>query len=109
GSPANNGDISYTANFLAPPQSTGKFIVHAASPGYTPQPGDVALHSSLGNAWFHTNLVVAVSGSKVTFIGGDQGVNHYPDNTVSTYSESISAPINTDSVFDYVSPVGGTQ
>jgi hypothetical protein len=107
GSYGKNWDVSYTANFLVPPQYSTKFVVHAAA-GYTPQPGDVALHSTTANPWYHVNIVVGVSGSKITLIGGNQSAPddtepYYIHSKVSTYSITSSTG---DDIVDYVSPIG---
>lgn len=98
-------DIAYTGSFMVPPQDGSKFVVHPAS-GYTPQPGDIALHSDPGNLWYHTNIVAAVNGPQITLIGGNQsaadgGGEYYSRSKVSSYPISGSTD---DSIVYYISP-----
>ncbi|HET8991640.1 MAG TPA: CHAP domain-containing protein [Candidatus Saccharimonadales bacterium] len=73
--------VSYVPNLYIPPQDSTKFTYHALGTGYTPQPGDLDLHGS-----GHVNIVVAVHGSEVTLIGGDQGSTSYTVNSVTEYT-----------------------
>jgi hypothetical protein len=52
----------------------GGWHYHSSS-GYTPKPGDLAIHK--GGGVSHINMVVNVSGTTVTEIGGDQGHGPY--------------------------------
>ncbi len=98
GSPTNSWNISWVPYFLTPPQDSSKFTYHSLASGYTPQPGDLAIH---GNA--HVNIVIAVSGRSLTLIGGDQSNGSYPINIVSEYS-NISPGSDDPPITGYVSP-----
>ena len=71
--------------------------------GYTPQPGDLAIHSGQ-----HVNIVVGVNGNTVTLIGGDQGGGPYGGPTsasvVSTEIVNSFAGSPSDPITGYVSP-----
>ena len=93
-----NWNIPAVVNIQAVGQAGGKFTWHPVG-GYTPQPGDLAIHGGQ-----HVNIVVAVSGKNMTLIGGDQGPGPYPGGSyVSQYSEPISAGPG-DGITGYVSP-----
>lgn len=78
-------------------QQTDKFTFHSPN-GYTPVPGDLAIHG--GN---HVNIVVAtLPGGSFTLIGGDQGPGPYPGGSyVSQYSTTSAA---SDGITLFVSP-----
>jgi hypothetical protein len=100
-SPSNSWSISYVPDFLAPPQDTSKFTYHAIGSGYTPQPGDLAIHGSQ-----HVNIVISVSGGTLTLIGGDQepfSGSSFPTNIVSEYSE-VDPASDDPPITGYVSP-----
>jgi len=86
--------------------SGGRFSYHAASSGYTPQPGDLAIHydATQANPYYHINIVVAVSGSGITLVGGDQGSDNIEINNVSKYPDTTAALISADNIKGYVSP-----
>lgn len=78
-------------------QQNHNFHWHVAS-GYTPQPGDIAIHND-GTQNYHANIVVGVAGSQVTLIGGNQGSNNYTKSKVSKDVSSVGGGIA-----GYVSP-----
>jgi hypothetical protein len=86
GSLTGNWNVDAVVNMLIPPQSASKFTFHSLKDGYTPVPGDLAIHEDVGTNQHHVNIVVAVSGSTVTLVGGDQGPGPYNNNSVSEYS-----------------------
>ncbi len=91
-------DIPYVGNLVVPPQDASKFTYHSVASGYTPQPGDLAIH---GNQ--HVNIVIKVSGSTITMIGGDQGTPNFQNNFVSEYS--VNSPASDPvPITGYVSP-----
>ena len=94
-SPTNNWNISYVPNLKAPPQDTTKFTYHDVA-GYTPQPGDLAIHGD-----HHVNIVVGVSGSQITLIGGNQSSYDLEQSSVSTYQTDFT---DGGDVTGYVSP-----
>jgi len=106
GSPTNNWNISYVGNLLIPPQNGSKFVYHA-SVGYTPQPGDIALHYSTqySPAYYHTNIVISANSGQILLIGGDQhpssGGGSAETNVVST--ETINSAAD-DNIIGYVGP-----
>jgi hypothetical protein len=90
-------DISYVPNIQAVGEQNQNFHWHSDTSGYTPVPGDLAIHGI-----DHVNIVISVVGSTVTFIGGDQGNGPYPGG-------SIVSQVNTDGFYSsgitgYVSP-----
>lgn len=96
GSPTSNWNVSYVPNLLVPPQDGTKFQVHPVS-GYTPQPGDLAIHGD-----HHVNIVASVSGSQIYVIGGNQGANDQNQSKVTKYG-----PIDFSDggeITNYVSP-----
>ncbi len=75
---------------------------HTNGDGYTPQPGDIAVYGG-----GHTNILVSVSGTTTTYIGGDQDAGADPANypgksKVSTetgsgyYSNGITGYVSLD-------------
>lgn len=84
GSQTNNWNISYTGDLTVPPQDSTKFSFHSVS-GYRPQLGDMAVHGT-----HHVNIVVGVSGSTITLVGGNQGSNDYNQSVVSSYQTDFS-------------------
>jgi hypothetical protein len=98
GSNGPSWDISLVSNLDVPPQSGSQFTFHSLASGYTPQPGDLAIHGG-----GHVNIVVAVSGSTITLIGGDQGGENFPDNVVSEYSTNDPTG-DIPPITGYVSP-----
>ncbi len=75
-------NISYVPNIQAI-GGTGGFVWHPAGSGYTPVPGDLAIHGSA-----HVNIYVSYANGQATYIGGDQG-NNGPYGTEDPPSESI--------------------
>lgn len=68
------------------------------SSGYTPRPGDLAIHTS-GSDNYHVNIVVGVSGNQVTLVGGNQSSNDFNQSVVSKDQSSFGGSIS-----GYVSP-----
>lgn len=93
------------------------FHWHAAA-GYTPVPGDLAIHATLHppdkthpKAYFvdsHVNIVVDVTGGQIQFIGGDQGSGPWggPASASVVSLAKASSPIGSpsDRIISYVSP-----
>lgn len=52
----------------------GSFQWHPASSGYTPQPGDIAIHG-VGTDYEHTSIYIGTTGGVSEYIAGDE----YPD------------------------------
>lgn len=77
----------------------GRWTYHAIS-GYTPVPGDLAIHYEAGNAlpYIHVNMVVSVSKGVPTLIGGDEVGPSFPDGSV------VAEDNYTSDVIGYVSP-----
>ncbi len=73
--------------------------------GYTPKPGDLAIHKNAANSVSHVNMVISVSGTVISLIGGDQGSGPYGgDNSASILSQ-VTQQSSTDSdTIGYVSP-----
>jgi lysozyme family protein len=94
-SPTNNWNVSYVPNLLAPPQDISKFTTHSVN-GYRPQPGDLAIHGDR-----HVNIVVGVSGSTMTLIGGNQGADDFNQSSVTTYQTNFS---DGGDITNFVSP-----
>ncbi len=77
------------------------FHYHAIG-GYTPRPGDIAIHL-IGEQ--HVNIVISVSGNTLTLIGGDQGGPNYGGpNSTSSVSEYTKTGFDSDGIVGYVSP-----
>ncbi len=94
-SPSNNWRVSYVPNLLAPPQDTSKFTTHGVN-GYTPQPGDLAIHGDR-----HVNIVVGVKGNQMTLIGGNQGSNDFEQSSVTLYQTDFT---DGGDITNFVSP-----
>jgi hypothetical protein len=77
------------------------FHFHPAA-GYTPKPGDIAIHK-IGRS--HTNIVVDVTGNRITLIGGDQGPGPYGGpNSNSIVSQVYQEGPTLGGTNGYVSP-----
>jgi hypothetical protein len=93
--------------------ATPPFQWHPAG-SYTPQPGDLVIHNTDVDGQYiadgHVNIVVAVSGTKLTMIGGDQAdskaSSSYNQTIVSEYSINSFTydTYNNASIDGYVSP-----
>lgn len=78
-----------------------KFHYHPSG-GYTPKPGDMAIHYTSAQQYYHVNMVDSVSTGKIVLIGGDQhGGGSAETNVVN--NEIISSP-NDDNIIGYVGP-----
>ncbi len=62
-------------------EANQRFHWHDKS-GYIPKPGDLAIHND-GKTDYHVNIVVGISGNRVTLIGGNQGSNDFAQSKVS--------------------------
>jgi hypothetical protein len=89
-------NIAYVPNIQAVGQENKNFHWHPES-SYTPKPGDLAIHGS-----GHVNVVEKVSGSSVTYIGGDQGHPDFPGGSI--VSEGTINGFHSDGVTGFVSP-----
>ncbi len=79
-----------------------RFHFHPAA-GYSPKPGDIVIHKEGGTS--HTNIVVAVSGTTITMIGGDQGSGPYGGpNSKSVVSQVIQKGVAAGDTTGYVTP-----
>lgn len=97
------GNVPAVVTIKAIGQAGGKFTYHDAV-GYTPRPGDIAIH--LGGDSSHVNFVVGVSGNQITTIGGNQGGDGTQGsfyNTSSVTQYTMSSP-TANNVTGYVSP-----
>lgn len=77
------------------------------SNSYTPQPGDLAIHSTSSNAYYHVNIVVDVNitSKTITLIGGDQGSGPYGGNaSQSVVSTETVTGYSSGDITGYVSP-----
>ncbi len=101
--PDPNWDIPGVLGVQAIGQENGNFSFTNAK-NFIPQPGDIAIHNANGEQ--HTNIVVGVSGQKVTMIGGDQsngaGTGPYPGGSIVSYD--ISNSPYSDNITGYVIP-----
>jgi hypothetical protein len=89
-------NIAYVPNVQAVGEQNGNFHWHPEA-SYVPKPGDLAIHGA-----DHINIVVTVTGTNITLIGGDQGNGPYPGGSiVSTESESS---FHGGGITGYVSP-----
>ncbi|MEO7905301.1 MAG: CHAP domain-containing protein [Candidatus Saccharimonadales bacterium] len=79
--------------------------------GYTPVPGDIVILKETGS---HTNIVTAVSGDKVTIVGGNQGygdggvqATSFKNSEVTEFSFSLSGSDGyLNKITGYVVPKG---
>ncbi len=95
--PDPNWNVSYVPNIQSIGEQNIKFHWHPAGSGYTPKPGDLAIHGSQ-----HVNIFISSSGGTSTYIGGDQGNGPYPGGSiVSTDTES---GYYSGGITGYVSP-----
>ena len=100
-------------------EAGGKFVYHPAASGYVPEPGDLAIHwdspdLSVLSVHGHVNIVVGVSGTSVTYIGGDQINPTYgsdtnygtaPNTSIVSYEYASSYySVDTPGIIGYVSP-----
>jgi hypothetical protein len=74
-----------------------KFHWHSQSSGYTPKPGDLAIHGSS-----HVNIFVSYKAGSAEYIGGDQGQPPYPGG--SEVSLISGSGYYSDGITGYVSP-----
>ena len=113
--PDPNWDISAVAGVQQVGENGGNFTWHASNGNYTPVPGDMAIHWD--PPYEHVNIVVGVSGTTLSLIGGDQGnpqefidgkdqTNYGTENPPSTslVSTETVTGFSSDSIIGYVSP-----
>ena len=65
-------------------------------PSYVPKPGDLAIHRAS-----HVNMVVAVKGSTVTLIGGDQTNPKVQNNNYGTKNPPSTSIVSTETVSNF--------
>ncbi len=70
-------NVAYVPDMQSIGEQNKNFHWHPASSGYTPKPGDLAIHGSS-----HVNIFVSSSGNTATYIGGDQGDGPYPGGSI---------------------------
>ena len=82
GDPLQTGswNVSYVPDIEAIGTIGQNFHWHPVGSGYTPQPGDLAIHGSS-----HVNIVVGVSGNQMTLVGGNQGSDDFNQSKVTQY------------------------
>lgn len=86
------------------PNSDHNWHWHAAS-GYTPKPGDLAIHQNPSTGYSHVNMVIEVTGTTITLIGGDQGPGPYGGpNSASLVSQAVMHGSTDDSTVGYTTP-----
>ncbi len=90
------GNISYVPDLQSVGQKNQKFHWHTQGGGYTPQPGDIAIYGGS-----NTNILVSVSGSTTTYIGGDQVGPSFPDGSV--VSTETGSGFYSNGITGYVS------
>lgn len=83
--PGGEGKVAAVRSIYMIGNNNPQFEYHPSNSGYTPKPGDLAIHSSAGSAFYHVNMVTAVAGSKVTIIGGNQGGTAFTNSKVTSY------------------------
>ena len=75
--PDPNWNIPGVATIQSIGEKNTAFHWHPQSSGYTPKPGDLAIHG--GN---HVNIFITSSGNIAQYIGGDQGSGPYPGGSI---------------------------
>ncbi len=99
--PTNEGNVPAVRTVYEIGNNDSRFEYHPSNSGYTPRPGDLAIHSSAGNAFYHVNMVTAVAGGKVTIIGGNQSGTAFSNSKVSSYD---MANFTAEDTIGYVGP-----
>ncbi len=90
-------NVAYVPDIQSIGEQNNKFHWHPASSGYTPKPGDLAIHGAN-----HVNIFVSSSGSSATYIGGDQGDGPYPGGSI--VSTETGNGYYDNGITGYVSP-----
>lgn len=100
---APNGSVPAVEGIRAIGLQNDRFVWHNAA-GYTPVPGDMAIRGGE-----HVNLVVAVSGSQITVIGGNQGYSSGQATSFnnSLVTEYVYSGSTAGGITGYVSPKAG--
>lgn len=95
------GKVAAVVDIARIGKSSDKFIWHDAN-GYTPQPGDIQVQQggTGSNTVSHVSIVVAVNGSNITKIGGNQSGTAGPTTSKVTKDNWMPYTIG------YVSPKG---
>lgn len=70
-------NIAYVPNIQSVGEQNQNFHWHPQSSGYTPRPGDIAIHGAN-----HVNIFISASGNTTQYIGGDQGGGPYPGGSI---------------------------
>jgi hypothetical protein len=97
--PSPNWRVAAVVGVQAVGQENKTFKYHEAA-GFTPKPGDIAVH--LGGSTSHVNIVTKVEGSTITLIGGDQGQGPFPNGSIVSQG-NISSP-TANNIVGYVTP-----
>lgn len=92
-----DGNVPLVKSIKEIGEKNQNFHWHPAG-GYTPKPGDLAIHQ-IGRS--HVNIVVAVNGTTVTLIGGNQGKKGFNNSLVTQYD---IRGFGSDGTNGYVSP-----
>ncbi len=90
-------NVAYVPDIQSIGEQNKNFHWHPASSGYTPKPGDLAIHGSS-----HVNIFVSSSGNTATYIGGDQGDGPYPGGSI--VSTETGNGYYDNGITGYVSP-----
>jgi hypothetical protein len=95
-------NVSYVPNIQSIGALNPPFHWHPANSGYTPKPGDLAIHGSN-----HVNIFISATGTggniRTTYIGGDQGSPPYPGGSIVS-TEQGSGGYYSNGITGYVSP-----
>jgi hypothetical protein len=90
-------NVAYVPDIQSIGEQNKNFHWHPASSGYTPKPGDLAIHGAS-----HVNIFVSSSGNSATYIGGDQGDGPYPGGSI--VSTETGNGYYDNGITGYVSP-----
>lgn len=91
--PAPNWRIPAVSGLQSAAQNSSNFTWHPINSGYTPQPGDIAIHGAN-----HANIFISSTNGVNTYIGGDQGPFPAPGGTI------VSIDNQTNDITGYISP-----
>lgn len=91
-------DLPGVAEIYNITNGSSKFTWHPGNSNYTPVPGDLALHAGSDGEFSHVNIVTAVNGKTITYIGGDAGSGPYPGGSI------VAQENDSNDVTGYVSP-----
>jgi hypothetical protein len=96
--PGSGWRVGLVANIQSIGEQNTNFHWHPVT-GYTPKPGDFAIHGSS-----HVNIVTDVSGTTVTLVGGDQHANAAGAPNGTSVSQYKITSFDGDGTTGYVSP-----